>query len=383
MGAEFIHGENACTHVLLKRFGLIPLPVNRKKNLWWPNAAGVAEPACKLPGEVQQLLANLVHDYHSLVLLTNEEDISLAAVLRRKGWDFQAISVADVLFAQTYCADIDSISVLDLLRERSFDAGDSEFRVCEGYSELLRCVSQSLKIELDACVRTITWKPKSGAQLIKIEIHPHQQHSSSTIFARKCVVTVPVGVLQAEVIKFDPPLGKAKQGAIESFQMNSATKLLYMFDSCLWDDELTYMCQPDLAARWWTPGYGRHSNQHIICCYVTDKRAAIIDNMEEPEALNLVLKELAKLLGTSFDELQTHCKSAKRISWATEPFTLGGYANSIPGRIDARIELAASVDDVLFFAGEATAFDSNPQTVHGAFDSGVRVAKEVYEKFNL
>ncbi len=28
----------------------------------------------------------------------------------------------------------------------------------------------------------------------------------------------------------------------------------------------------------------------------------------------------------------------------------------------------------LFFAGEATAYDSNPQTVHGAFESGVRAA---------
>ncbi|MGQ9549684.1 MAG: FAD-dependent oxidoreductase, partial [Roseiflexus sp.] len=30
-----------------------------------------------------------------------------------------------------------------------------------------------------------------------------------------------------------------------------------------------------------------------------------------------------------------------------------------------------------FFAGEATAYDSNPQTVHGAIESGWRAADEV------
>jgi monoamine oxidase len=44
--------------------------------------------------------------------------------------------------------------------------------------------------------------------------------------------------------------------------------------------------------------------------------------------------------------------------------------------INVREALAAPVSDWLFFAGEATAYDSNPQTVHGAVDSGVRAAEE-------
>ena len=34
-------------------------------------------------------------------------------------------------------------------------------------------------------------------------------------------------------------------------------------------------------------------------------------------------------------------------------------------------------EGILFFAGEATAWDSNPQTVHGAVDSGRRAAKVI------
>jgi hypothetical protein len=35
------------------------------------------------------------------------------------------------------------------------------------------------------------------------------------------------------------------------------------------------------------------------------------------------------------------------------------------------------VNDTLFFAGEATDYEGNNATVHGAMASGVRVAKEV------
>jgi len=69
---------------------------------------------------------------------------------------------------------------------------------------------------------------------------------------------------------------------------------------------------------------------------------------------------------------------SKRVSWANEIFTRGGYAAVPPGCATAREELARAVD-CIFFAGEATAYHSNPQTVHGAFESGRHAAKQCFE----
>ena len=65
--------------------------------------------------------------------------------------------------------------------------------------------------------------------------------------------------------------------------------------------------------------------------------------------------------------------------WAQDPWAYGSYSFLAVGATsDDRATLAAPVDDVLFFAGEATSVD-NPATVHGAVESGWRAADEVAE----
>lgn len=63
--------------------------------------------------------------------------------------------------------------------------------------------------------------------------------------------------------------------------------------------------------------------------------------------------------------------------WWEDRWSLGSYSFLAVGATPAdREALAAPVDDVLFFAGEATSVD-HPSTVHGAIESGRRAADEV------
>lgn len=113
--------------------------------------------------------------------------------------------------------------------------------------------------------------------------------------------------------------------------------------------------------------------------FVTSNRAATIDAMPEPDALNAGLQELCTLLSVEPATARQHCTGMQRISWSSEPYIWGGYAHAPPGCADARVALAKPEGGVLFFAGEATAHHSNPQTVHGAMESGWRAAREVME----
>ena len=91
----------------------------------------------------------------------------------------------------------------------------------------------------------------------------------------------------------------------------------------------------------------------------------------------LALSELATLLGTDRAQLAAHHRWTHRMSWAEEPHALGGYASVLPGSMrNCRQVLAAPMSGVVFWAGEATAYHSNPQTAHGAIESGLRAAKE-------
>jgi monoamine oxidase len=389
-GAEFIHGETTVTLQLVTDAGLHTIATPRYETLRWRSPAGGDDllPENQLPEPLRTTLFNLQNAYNSLVREFHPPpDISLADYLRRQGFDEDAIRLADVRLAQTCCASIETLGCADLQREMQMDhaGGLQEFKIKEGYLPLLQWYSRGLDIRLNTRVHTIRWRgANNGVQVSAdpqgddigtpqsaVRTTPHSQFS-----ARKCIITLPVGVLQSRKIEFDPPLSAAKQVAIQSLRMEPATKLLYRFDRQLWNDDLLYFCHAGLAARWWIPGFGQRCTEEsntVACAFATADRARQIDELSEAEALAIGLDELGQLLGRT--DLADHLVAARRHSWASDPMALGGYAHVPPGAADARVELARPEDNALFFAGEATAYDTNPQTVHGAIESGWRAAR--------
>jgi monoamine oxidase len=363
-GAELIHGESAVTHQLVQAAGFQTLPAPRKAFLQWGGPTGLQRIA-DLPPELRSVVDALFAAYQALpTKLPAGTDLSLADYFRRAGFDAAAIGMADVLFAQTCCASIETLSCADLVREMRVDhAGLEEFRIREGYDALLHHYSAGLPIRLSCPVQAIRWDAQGVAVTTDQDLFT----------AKQCILTIPVSLLQAGAITFDPPLGAAKQAAIAAFRMEAATKLLYHFDEPLWDDALVFAAHNGIAARWWTPGYGR-PGAAVLCCYITADRAAQIDAMPEANALHLGLAEMSRLLGRS--DLAARCVNARRVAWAHDLYARGGYAHLLPDAAAARPQLAQPEGNVLFFAGEATAYDTNPQTVHGAIESGWRAARE-------
>ena len=59
--------------------------------------------------------------------------------------------------------------------------------------------------------------------------------------------------------------------------------------------------------------------------------------------------------------------------WYLDPYSRGAYSAARPGHAHRRADLAAPLDDRLFFAGEACSPDSF-STCHGAHLSGIEAA---------
>jgi monoamine oxidase len=378
LGAEFIHGENAATHKLVQQAALTTIPVVRMDNLHWAEPGSAALPREQLPEVARVTIEKLLRQYAEMPIrrgdalhktppyLLAEQDLSLEQYFRSRGWFGDALNVADVLLAQTCCAGIETLGCADLTREAWVDrAGKDEFRIREGYKALLEAYSRDLPIRFNTPV-TAVLRDSMGVMVMA---------AGNTLQARRCIITIPASLLQRGDIHFDPPLSASRRQAIAAFRTEAATKLIYRFHEPLWDDELTFMAHTGAISRWWTPGYSR-AGAAIITAYITAKRARQIDAMDEETALAVGLKELSVLLGEKLANMQAAQIMARRVSWAHDPFALGGYAHVPPGQSNARPVLAQPEGDVLFFAGEATAWDSNPQTVHGALESGWRAARE-------
>jgi monoamine oxidase len=354
LGAEFIHGENAATHRLLQDYGFSTSDAPRYKGMWWAWDE-LVQARANLPEAAQNVLAELDRAYAAIP--ETEADISLAEYLRQKGFDSEAIAYADVYFAQTCCASIEALSIADLAREmRNDTSGKEEFRVKGGYSTFLEKYSEGLRIRLEEPVKIIEQR-----ETVLVQI------GGGYYEAKTALMTVSLSVLQSGRIQFLPRLSPEKQAAIQSMKMEAGTKLIYSFDKPYWDEKMIYLLHRGKAPRWWTNG-------NLISCFATAEAAEYLDSLSEKDALEIGMEELSAMLNQP--DLAKHCLAAKRFSWAHEPFIGGGYAHVPAGAAEARLHLAKP-EGKLFFAGEATAYNSNPQTVHGALESGWRAAREI------
>jgi monoamine oxidase len=364
LGAELIHGAQTSTVELAMMAGLTLDEVDRYNGLRWGTPARLLsalpsdDPQRRAIEQARALWKTLAVRYTD-----HTPDRSLAADLYHFGLDPAGLAIADVVLAQTCCAELESLSCVDLAREQRGDrAGPREFRLRERYDTLLSWLAQGLDIRLGMPVRAII----SHDNEVRVEV------SATALRARHCIVTVPVAVLAAGLIRFTPPLSASKQAAIAAFRTLPATKHFFWFDTPLWDEGFVYAAHTGLFARWWTPAHP-DVRAPLLCCYVTASRAAVLDRLPAETVRELGLAELSRLLGR--DDVAERCVGFRRYRWATDEYALGGYAHLPPGMAWARPALAAA-EGRLHFAGEATAYDSNPQTVHGAIDSGRRAARE-------
>lgn len=364
LGAELIHGEGTVTLPLAHEAGIAVAPVDRYGGLRW-SEGGPAVPLDTLPPKLAATIRSLYDTLHALGEGNFADDRSLADVLRRCGADERTMAIADVLLAQTCCASITTLSCADLAREQRVDrAGTREFRLVGGYAPLLAWMAAGTTLLLDAPVRRVRHSP-AGVQVLA---------KGQLLVADACVVALPVSILSRGAIEFDPPLSAAKREAAAAFRTEPATKLFFRFDAPLWDAGLAYMAHTGLFSRWWTPAHHAPETP-LLCCYVTAERARAVDAMDDTSLRREALGELATLLGEP--GVRERCLAIKRAAWAADPLACGGYAHLPPGAADARLVLAAAEHPRLTFAGEATAHHTNPQTVHGAIESGERAAGEL------
>jgi monoamine oxidase len=119
---------------------------------------------------------------------------------------------------------------------------------------------------------------------------------------------------------------------------------------------------------------GFETKKPTICCYLTHDRARFIDEKNEKEALEFGLEDLSKLLNLDVETMKNHLVQSRRCSWESGKFTKRAYSTVKIGKKNARKDLLEPIGSLLF-CGEACAIYSNPQTVHGAIDSGIFLEK--------
>jgi len=224
---------------------------------------------------------------------------------------------------------------------------------------------------------------------------------SRSIVANACVVTVPLGVLQARKICFSPALPRTFQRAVDSSAMGLLNKSCLFFASqadCFWDlsKTLIHCISATSADTTFLPSDGSlgdpfgTSHPRGYCPWILNmvKVAAIPaiilytgtefslawERHSDDELTQHFLALLTRLFPVSGPVPQP--VRAVHTRWSQDPFSLGSYSHRRVGFDDKRgfTDLAGPFwGGRLAFAGEHTSADSFAM-VHGALAEGERAA---------
>ncbi len=389
LGAEFIHGERAETLSLAQAAGLAVLELPGLHDL---AAAG----RFKAMDGFWELVDRMNHD--------------LARRLVRRGRDFPVSEYLDSRsvtparrgmlrdFLQGfYAAHPDRLSAESLAveargegnAERDEVAG-GQFRIANGGDALMKWLRDGLdpdrtELRLSTVAQTVEWKRES----VRVECRGADRAPLPTVSARTAVITLPLAVLKAGMVRFEPAL-PAKQRALAGLETGQVFKIVLRFREAIWDDAefLKERRGPSSADRgglnflhgqgaevptWWTTLPVRSP---VLVGYVGAVAAEQLLAEEPPSRLERTLVALSEILAVPRRDLEDQLDASASHDWRADPFARGAYSYIGVGGIAAPRALARPVEETLFFAGEAT---DGPQigTVAGALASGRRAAREV------
>ena len=267
-------------------------------------------------------------------------------------------------YEHEYSGSVDRMSVQEFDSDADLKGKDVLFPA--GYHQITDLVAAGLSIRTGQVVKRIDWN--SGGVTVTTD--------KGTFQADQAVVTLPLGVLQSGVVTFGPGLPAAKLAAIGGLGMGVLNKCYLRFPTTFWADSdwLGYVPAVDKYGQWaqWI-NITRPTGKPVLLGFNAADFGRAIEAWSDTQIVDSAMATLRTIYGSGIPAPLDY----QITRWASDPYALGSYSYHPIGSTPAmRDELAASIDGLLYFAGEATSRPSFA-TVHGAYDSGIRAAKEV------
>ncbi|WP_268956887.1 flavin monoamine oxidase family protein [Roseibium aggregatum] len=243
------------------------------------------------------------------------------------------------------------------------DAFDGPDAILEGgYDRICGLLARDLTIRLNETVRTI--QHGSGHAVVETDAGKYQ--------ADHVICTVPLGVLKAGAIRFDPPLPARQAKAIDRIGFGHMAKLALTFDTPVWPGDPHFFLNADATRGRWPSIFNLRAvtGQDSLMLICSGDAALKADGMSDAVIIADAMATLRRLFGSALPAPAGVMRSA----WSKDAFARGVYSfaavGSTPSDFDA---LAQPSGPALRLAGEHTTARYRG-TVHGAYLSGLQAA---------
>ncbi|MBB6144230.1 monoamine oxidase [Silvibacterium bohemicum] len=360
LGAEFVHGRHPQLLALIEEAGLTLFEREGR-------------PFCYENGKVGD--CSFGDFFGVLDDLPAEPDLSFTEFLAQAKLPPRVAERTKNYVEGFNAADANRIGTAALRKQQEAEEaieGDRLFRVLEGYDRLPEHVLQRFlaaggELHRNTPVTSIDWKPDQvRVQTANAEL--------PELSARRVVITLPLGVLQAGSVAIRPQADAMT--AAGKLAMGAATRITLLFREHFWEcvtPELSFLLTQERPLPTWWSSFP--NNASALTGWAGGPRAAAA-----PAGLPLQQATLA-MLSRIFerDDLRSLLISGHTHDWQTDPFSLGAYSYAPKGALHASEEMTRHAENTLFFAGEHTDTTGHWGTVHAALGAGLRAADQVLD----
>ncbi len=304
----------------------------------------------------------------AVVERTIEEGLDAISAAGEQGRDIAASEVLsptatgrpllDAVISWIFGVDPARASTLDAARYR--DTGHN-WPVVEGYGALVGAYGAGLPVKFSTPALAIDWRGPG----VRVSTH------AGILGARAAIVTLPTSVLAEGRLRFSPGLPPAKLAAIEHLPLGVADKVFFRVTGDLFNLPADSFLRDSYDSSRTSSIQIRPFGRDIISCYFGGSYA------RELEETGAMIEAAQQALVNSFgNDARRHLEAPRATAWFLDPHSRGSYSAAEPGHAHRRTDLAAPLDDRLFFAGEACSPDFF-STCHGAHLSGIAAASQV------
>lgn len=359
-GAEFVHGDTPVTSKLLKEAKLKTALLNGKM--------------LRKEGNEWKEEEEMIEGWDELVekMKGQENDMTMQQFMEENfgGEKYAALRKHIKAFVGGFdVADTSEISVKSLYEEWSNEG--EQRRVEGGYIRLVeyltnKCKAAGCKIVAGETVRQITWQNDSVTA---------ETTTGRTFSANKIVVTISIGALRNNTIRFTPSVDDyiAAAGKIG---FGTVVKVIFDFKEKLWKEKTGFIFSDEQIPTWWT----QHPvSNNLITGWAGGPVAAKLSQHTDDELVDIAINSLANIFDTTPENLRNIMESSYVFNWSKNEESQGAYSFSMPDSASARKILSRSLENSLFFAGEGLYHGLYTGTVEAALDNGEKLARKLME----
>uniref|UniRef100_A0A8C9AUB7 Lysine demethylase 1B n=1 Tax=Prolemur simus TaxID=1328070 RepID=A0A8C9AUB7_PROSS len=396
---EALTPQKCIPHIIVRGLVRIRCVQEVERILYFMTRKGLINTGVLSVGADQYLLPKDYHNKSVIVIGAGPAGLAAARQLHNFGikvtvleakdriggrvWDdksFKGVTVGRGAQIVNGCVNNPIALMCEQVSARSWDhneffaqfAGDHTL-LTPGYSVIIEKLAEGLDIRLKCPVQSIDY---SGDE-VQVTTTDGTRFS-----AQKVLVTIPLALLQKGAVQFNPLLSEKKMKAINSLGAGIIEKIALQFPYRFWDSKVQgadfFGHVPPSASKrglfavfYDMDPQKKHS---VLMSVIAGEAVGSVRTLDDKQVLQQCMATLREL----FKEQEVPDPTKYFVTrWSTDPWIQMAYSFvKTGGSGEAYDIIAEEIQGTIFFAGEATNRHF-PQTVTGAYLSGVREASKI------